>query len=366
MHVLLVTHSLATGGTDRVAIHLANGITKVARTTLLHAARPAEGANLIEMLDPAVERISLDQHGGSRAANLARALPGLIRAVRRLRPDLIVATGNNNSLFAYAAHRANPNPGGRFAVKITNPIVRARDKGGKRAFRRALYGMTLAGGCTVVALSEAEAAVLRELYPALAARVRVAHNPYVTDAMLAAASTRSRAGQPLSFLSIGRLHAQKNLPLMLRAWRSAGLAGARLRLAGVGPLEKDLRKLAEELGVADNVEFLGYRSDIAALLGSTDCLLLSSDYEGLPGAVLEAFAAGCPVIATDSFPAARELIGGAPGCHLVGCRDEAAFAEALRRFTCAARPDPQALCARALPYRIDAAVRSHIAALGIA
>lgn len=365
MHVLLVTHSLATGGTDRVAIHLANGIAKVARTTLLHAARPASGSDLVGMLDPAVERISLDVHGGSRAANLARALPALIRTVRQLRPDLIVATGNNNSLFAYAAHRTNPNPHGRFAVKITNPIVRAKDGPRKRAFRRALYGLTLADGCTIVALSEAEAAVLRELYPALAERVRVAHNPYVTDAMLAAASTRSHAGQPLSFLSIGRLHGQKNLPLMLRAWRSAGLAGARLRLAGVGPLDKELRKLVEELGVADSVEFLGYRSDIAALLGSTDCLLLSSDYEGLPAAVLEAFAAGRPVIATDSFPAAREMIAGTPGCHLVECRDEVAFAQALRRFACAAPPDPQALCARALPYRIDAAVQSHIAALGI-
>lgn len=366
MHVLLVTHSLATGGTDRVAIHLANGIVKVARTTLLHAARPAEGANLIEMLDPAVERISLDQHGGSRAANLARALPGLIRAVRRLRPDLIVATGNNNSLFAYAAHRANPNPGGRFAVKITNPIVRARDKGGKRAFRRALYGMTLAGGCTVVALSEAEAAVLRDLYPALAAQVRVAHNPYVTDAMLAAANAARRAAQPQSFLSIGRLHPQKNLPLMLRAWQAVQLGGARLRLAGVGPQEEELRQLAAELGIADSVDFLGYRSDIATLLAETDCLLLSSDYEGLPAAVLEAFAAGRPVIATDSFPAARELIGGAPGCHLVPCRDEAGFAQALRAFAIAAPPEPQALCERALPYRIDDAVRSHIAALGIA
>lgn len=363
---MLVTHGLGSGGTDRVAVHLANGLARVARTTLLHAARPKPGTGLVDMLDPAVERVCLGRHGSSRAGDLVGALPALTREVRRLRPDLIVATGNNNNLFAYAAHRANPNPGKRLAIKITNPIVRAGHKPFTRAYRTWLYGRTLAAASVVLALSEAEARQIRALFPRCAERVRVAHNPYVTDAMIAAAPASPDRQTGRDFLAIGRMHHQKNLPMMLRAWQQAALPDARLRLAGDGPLSSELAALARELHIADSVEFLGYRSDIGALLAAADGVLLSSDYEGLPAVVLEAFAAGRPVIATDSFPAAGELIGDAPGCALVACRDGAAFAEALRRFApqpCAGR---ETLRRRAEPYHIDAAVRAHIAALGIA
>lgn len=366
MHVLLVSHGLGSGGTDRVAVHLANGFAGVARTTLLHAARPKPGTGLVAMLDPAVERISLDRAGTSRACDMALALPALYREVRRLQPDLIVATGNNNSLFAYAAHRANPNPGKRLAIKITNPIVGRRHKAFTGALRKWLYARTLAAASAVLALSDAEARQVEAVFPWLADKVRVAQNPYVTDAMLAmpAGAKDPQAGR--EFLAIGRLHHQKNLPLMLRAWHEAALPNARLRIAGDGPLAGELAALAGELGIAGSVEFLGYRNDIARLLAEADGVLLSSDYEGLPAAVLEAFAAGRPVIATDSFPAARELVGDAPGCHLVACRDIAGFAGALRRFSPLSPIASEALRNRAEPYRIATAVRSHIAALGIA
>lgn len=367
--ILLVTHSLASGGTERVAVYLANGLSDTFEVVLLNIGSPEDRTGLTAMLESSVDRVVLDRRGGSRAAEMAASLPALRRAVRALRPDLVLATGNNNSLFALAGHLANPNPRGRFAVKLTNPIVRARDNRFRRTFRSALYRRVFERCARVLVLSEGERREVASLYPALAPRLVTVANPYVTPAMLAvgdARAARSDAAQARNFIALGRLHPQKNYPLMLRAWRRAGLADKRLLIAGDGGLRAQLEREAEALGIAGSVEFLGYRPDVPALLAESRCLLLSSDYEGLPAVALEAFAAGLPVVTTESFPAARELIGGAPGSVVVPLRDEEALAAAIRRVSTEAMPDPGSLQARTRPYTIEAAVQSHAEALSAA
>jgi glycosyltransferase involved in cell wall biosynthesis len=71
-----------------------------------------------------------------------------------------------------------------------------------------------------------------------------------------------------------------------------------LVLVGDGPLEETVRARVSELGLADRVRFAGYRRDIPALLAASDALILASEREGLARSVLEAMAAGRPVIGT--------------------------------------------------------------------
>ena len=72
----------------------------------------------------------------------------------------------------------------------------------------------------------------------------------------------------------------------------------RLRLLGGGRLEAELRQRANELGVANDVEFCAFREDPSGFLGELDVFCLSSNSEGLPMSLLEALAAGLPVVAT--------------------------------------------------------------------
>jgi glycosyltransferase involved in cell wall biosynthesis len=102
---------------------------------------------------------------------------------------------------------------------------------------------------------------------------------------------------------------------------------AHLLLVGDGPQEDAVRRLAAELGVESAVELLGRRDDVAGLLAGASCFLLASRYEGCPLSVLEAMAAGLPVVVTRLGGIDEVVEHGRTG--LVVDPDAAAIADAL-------------------------------------
>jgi len=130
-------------------------------------------------------------------------------------------------------------------------------------------------------------------------------------------------------LAVARLHAQKGLGDLLRA--AAELPEARFALAGEGPERARLEAEAGRLGVGDRVRFLGRRADVPELLAAADAFVLPSLYEGSPLAVLEAMAAGLPLVAT-AVGGTGELVADGESGLLVPPRDPPALARALRRL----------------------------------
>jgi glycosyltransferase involved in cell wall biosynthesis len=100
--------------------------------------------------------------------------------------------------------------------------------------------------------------------------------------------------------SVGRLVEQKDYPTQIRGFATAAEADGRLRmvLIGDGPLRANLESLARECGVASRVTFLGYRSDVADWLQAIDVFALTSKFEPFGVALLEAKAAGLPIVST--------------------------------------------------------------------
>ncbi|CAN5784979.1 hypothetical protein BH18ACT15_BH18ACT15_14470 [soil metagenome] len=124
-----------------------------------------------------------------------------------------------------------------------------------------------------------------------------------------------------------RLVPQKNLPVMLRA--VAGLSSsAVLAVVGEGRLRASLEDLAQELGIAERVRWLGWRADAADLIAAADVLCLSSTWEAVPLAAQEAVLLGVPVVSTD-VGGLRELVRDGETGRLVPSDDPGALATAL-------------------------------------
>jgi glycosyltransferase involved in cell wall biosynthesis len=130
--------------------------------------------------------------------------------------------------------------------------------------------------------------------------------------------------------SASRLAPEKDHRSLLRGMATAvrEIPQLRLRLAGHGPLESQLRAEVTELGLGDRVELLGHVDDVRAFYESLDVYVQPSHTEGLPCAVLEAMAMARPVIATD-VPGNRDAVAPGETGWLIPARAPAAWVEAL-------------------------------------
>src|SRR5260370_20171683 len=168
------------------------------------------------------------------------------------------------------------------------------------ALYRAACGLT----DKVVSVCEAVNDAIRSRVKVSQKRTCVIDNGIELDELLAVPARDT--GSPFVFGSIGRLVPVKDHSSLLQAFAILRQRGAdcRLEILGIGKLESELRKMAQSLGVAEEVVFRGWSRDIAGFLSGIDALVLSSVSEGLPLTVLEAMAAGKPVVAT--------AVGGVP------------------------------------------------------
>jgi glycosyltransferase involved in cell wall biosynthesis len=134
------------------------------------------------------------------------------------------------------------------------------------------------------------------------------------------------------WLAAGRLEMVKDYGTMLRAFAKLVDQDGRqvLLVAGEGSLLGSLERMAEDLGIAPNVRFLGYRADIADLMRASDAYVLSSIFEGMPLALLEAGASELPVVATRVGGNAEAMVEGRSG-FLVPSRHVGDLACAMER-----------------------------------
>ena len=132
---------------------------------------------------------------------------------------------------------------------------------------------------------------------------------------------------------MGRLRTVKGVEFGIRAFATAleQLPNIRMVLAGEGDQRNFLGSLVSELGISEQVEFLGVRNDVPELLGAADSVLMPSLTEGFPRTAIEAMAAGKPVIATNVGGTPEAVIDGETGI-LVPARDSDALSAAIVRL----------------------------------
>lgn len=118
-----------------------------------------------------------------------------------------------------------------------------------------------------------------------------------------------------TLLFVGRLHPQKGVRLLLDSFSmlTSEYGDLHLLMVGSGPLEQEEKSHASALGIASRVHWLGSRRDVPGLMRASTLLVLPSLWEGMPNVVLEAMAAGLPVVATAVDGTTEVLTDGVTG-----------------------------------------------------
>jgi glycosyltransferase involved in cell wall biosynthesis len=281
-------------------------------------------------------------------------LPGVIR---RVRPDVLFCA--SNGLAAVAAFmrfflgRACP----PIVLRISNDLVR-RDLSGLPLLLHRLGLRLHAKAHTVtVAMAPPVRDEIVEQMGVDPADVIVINNASMRMADVARfaaardAALRDHRGR--HFLGVGRLAPQKNFKLLVEAFARIARPDDRLTIVGEGAQRASIMQRAQALGVADRLSLPGHHSNLEHWFADADAFVLSSDFEGVPAVIVEALAAGMPIVATDCCTAMPSLIDGFGG--LVPHGNLGALASAMDTI-CDRDVDVAGMRGRAAEFTIEATI----------
>ena len=265
----------------------------------------------------------------------------------------------------------------RFCTTVHTPrlLPEGQGHGLRNLARRLLMRVIYAKAEKVIAVSRDTAGLLRRQSGVDPAKLLTIANGVETEAIARHRPAFGRDALGLAptdtiLLCVGRLTLAKGHRHLLEAMRllAASMPAVKLLVAGDGELREELTELARSLGVADRVLFLGARTDIPDLLALCDLYVSASVFEGTSLAVMEAMAAGKPIVATN-IPGNLELLEDGANAVLVPPADAPKLAEAITRLagdaTLAETLGRSAQHKAYAEFDIMAVIRKYVAAWGI-
>lgn len=339
---------------------LANGFAERALAVDLVLAE-AEGPYLAEVSSK-VHVVDL------RARSVLASLPALARYLHREQPSAMLSAMTHANVIALLARR--------LARVNTRAVVSERahlslstksepSRRGRLLPWLAHYAYPWANG--VVAVSAGVADDLARTIGLPRSSIDVVYNPVVTDELIVRGAAPLDhpwfvRGAPPVVLGVGRLTAQKDFDVLLHAFARVRQARpVRLMILGEGELRPRLEALARELGVQADVALPGFQENPFTYMRRAGLFVLSSRFEGLPNALIQAMACGTPVVSTDCPSGPAEILEHGKWGRLVPVGNIEALADAmLQTLDAPACPD---VAARAAEFNVASAVEGYLAAM---
>ncbi|WP_027081244.1 glycosyltransferase [Luteimonas mephitis] len=327
MRITHFVENLARGGLERVVINLVQAQVEEGHECQVICLFE-HGALAKELIDAGIPVMACRKRRGPDLLALARAR----RALAKSRCEVLHSHNDLAHYYAVAASRGL----GISRIVNTRHGMPATAKSSRRAW---LYRKAMRFTDTVVAVGE----TVRGFFVGLGIEPRrgivsIPNGIHVQEFSPANADAHARLTAELGLPgttrllgNVGRLSPVKNQTSLLRAFSMvrASIPESALLVVGDGELRAELEALAASEGLADAVFFLGARGDVARLLEALDLFVLSSLSEGYSMALLEACAAGLPIVATDVGGNAEIVRAGVNGL-LVPPAEPEAMAAAIR------------------------------------
>ena len=327
IRVAFVITELNVGGAERCLTQIATGLDRNRFTPMVIsiAPRPADDqAALVNSLEEA--QVPVYFLNASSKWHLPLAVRRLRRALFGFAPDVVQSFLFHADVLTRLAGRGKTRRVYQ-GLRVADPAA-GRQRCQRWAARRA---------DAVVCVSKAVRTYARDVVKIEAEKLVVIPNAVDVDHQSAVTpvdlQTIGVAASRRVILFVGRLHRQKGVDWLLEAMPEVCqlLPQHDLVLVGAGDDERLLRTQARNLKVGDRIHFVGWRGDVPRFMAASSQLVLPSRWEGMPNVVLEAMAAGLPVVATDT-QGVRELLADQGSTQTVEFGDTRALVERLVAF----------------------------------
>lgn len=328
VRIFTFAQSLHGGGVERALLRLMRGwVAAGQRVTLVLGS--GDAAQAAEVPD-GVDLIAVD----SSYLGMTAALPAI---ARRVRPDVVFCAGNHYSSGAAWLRARLGRDCPPIVAKVSNRLDRTDQyfplRQGYRTWLRAHPGFI----DHMVAMSPAMADETVAMTGIGADRVSVIANPPGLAGV--GAPTPPIAGSDY-LIGIGRLAPQKRWDRAIDALADVARRDTKLMILGEGETRTSLENQTDALGLGHRVRLPGYATDPRPALAGARALVLTSDFEGVPGVLQEALAVGTPVVTTDSSVAIREIVSNPLLGTVVPTGDDRALVAALDHWLTPGRPRP--------------------------
>jgi glycosyltransferase involved in cell wall biosynthesis len=347
------------GGVQRVSVTIANAL--AARGIEVACVLPEAKGPFLERLLPEIRLVDL----GTRRP--LRLVLSLARWLRTTKPAAIIAAQQHAIVAALLARRL-AGIDVRLTVVQHNTLSELCRQSRRRAVRWLLPSaarLLFRQADQVCAVSEGVARDLAAVTGIPVRDIQVVHNPAMTPEIAEQAAHASghawldAKDRPV-ILGVGTLIPHKDFATLIRAFaRVRRTQPARLIILGEGDQRARLERLARELEVAADVDLAGFQLNPYAFMARADVFVVSSRVEGMPVAIIEALACGCPVVSTDCPSGPAEILQNGRHGRLVPVGDEAALAEAIAA-TLRAAPDREQLRRRAADFSVERATDRYL------
>lgn len=355
-HIGVVLHDFSTGGSERIAIRLCNAWTRMGRRVTIFCG--TEAGALRALVSPGVTVCCCNPITARSPISRILLARRLRKSIDQLAPDVLFSPGNFHLVVFALLGRLRFTKRPVMTCKLSNPVRAGAAPQGLGRVGEWVMRIAAAPIDAFVAMSPALRAQALTLF--VTHDIHHIDEPVLDDDI-------AFSGQPLGdhqtpvIIGIGRLAPQKNFALSLAAFaRLDPKTGARLVILGEGPLRAELVAEAHRLEIADRVDFKGYVADVKPLLAQASAFLMTSHYEGYPAVLIEAMAAGVPIVTTDCSPAIYEIVSDGVLGQVVKHPDPAAIASALAAAIATPRADAQRIEAATARNRMGASATAYL------
>lgn len=313
--IMFVIHALGYGGAGKMIVYLANHFSKIGYDVVIYV---EEQMGKHYEMEPGVRVYQETEFFKNYYTRHFRQIFQLRRRVKEINPDLVISFQTNQNALSVLAtrgrnipvivsERGDPYQYHDIVAKLKTRVIN-KAEGGVFQTKKAMqyYGEELQQRSVVI------------------------YNPNTVTGI----ERPEKRNNEIAFVGRFDIH-QKRQDLAIEAFKivADSVPDVKLSFYGAGKEQEIIKKQACDLGVEDRVLFKGLVKDVPNAIKDSRLFLMTSDFEGMPNALIEAMACGLPCVSTDCSPGgASELIQSGENGIVVPCGDAKAIAAAIVRL----------------------------------